>query len=374
MLVDTTDAQAELVLAAMRDVASAHGTESLSEQDRRGIEAAWSAIFVKAGVPDLEGLGSVIPTDLAAALSDTQLRVVSLQVLAVMAFVDARLDDAKLQLVLDYADALELDADYVHGLRAILENNVKWAAQDMIRDNVASIPGMTWDPEHPYAPFLPYQGAGADPALTERYDGLADLAADSFGRAFHEHYRRNGFAFPGQPTAMTEVWATPHDSLHVLSGYSTSAQGELLVAAFTGAMMKGGPDMMESHVIPTILIYHMGISINKGLNKGDRDHLADDPSWRETFAGNVHLGLDPAKLWVAWDRGQAMTEDVYRPAPPWSFWDLTAVPVAELQERFAIAPLAAADAASTDDQIDRSAYLRPGEPLPELGHQRIADH
>ena len=28
--------------------------------------------------------------------------------------------------------------------------------------------------------------------------------------------------------------------------------------------------MMESHVLPTILIYHMGIDINKGANAGDR--------------------------------------------------------------------------------------------------------
>ena len=34
---------------------------------------------------------------------------------------------------------------------------------------------------------------------------------------------------------MAEAWATRHDSLHVLSGYSTSAAGQLLVAAFTGA-------------------------------------------------------------------------------------------------------------------------------------------
>jgi hypothetical protein len=49
-----------------------------------------------------------------------------------------------------------------------------------------------------------------------------------------------------------------------------------------------------------------GIDINKGLNAGDRGRMAADPSWRNNYQGNVPLGLDAAKLWVAWDRGAAI--------------------------------------------------------------------
>ena len=68
---------------------------------------------------------------------------------------------------------------------------------------------------------------------------------------------------------------------------------------------------MESHIVPTILIYHLGIDINKGLNAGDRDRMDSDPTWADNYDGNVHLGFDAEKLWVAWERGRAMTENVY---------------------------------------------------------------
>ena len=53
---------------------------------------------------------------------------------------------------------------------------------------------------------------------------------------------------------------------------------------------------MESHIIPTILIYHLGIDINKGLNAGDRSRMDADPNWADNYDGNVHLGLDAEKL------------------------------------------------------------------------------
>ncbi len=180
----------------------------------------------------------------------------------------------------------------------------------------------------PVRPFLPYH----DDALDEVLASLADLAQGTFGRAFFDHYQTNGYVFPGRRWAVADAWATPHDSLHVLSGYSTSAQGELLVAAFTGGVLRRDVDLMESHVIPTILIYHLGIDINKGLNAGDQARMAADPSWRDNYDGNVHLGLDVEKLWVAWDRGRTTRQDVY--SGHWNFWAHTTTPLTELRERW----------------------------------------
>jgi hypothetical protein len=232
----------------------------------------------------------------------------------------------------------------------------------MIRANVATIPGVPWDPADPYAAFLPYEGPSLDDVLAQRYDHLGQLDDGTFGRAFFDHYRSNGYGFPGRTFALVESWATPHDSLHVLSGYSTSALGELLVAAFTGGMLRHDVDPMESHILPTILIYHLGIDINKGLNAGDRARIAADPSWRDTYDGNVHLGLDAEKLWVAWERGRAMSEDVY--SGHWSFWDHVERPLEELRSQWAIPPLDPALAAVPDDQVRRVDFVRDGLPEP----------
>lgn len=376
MIIDATYEQALAVARAMHDVASARETEPLSLADHLGIESAFRTVFGRAEHLDVDALAPIAPADLATALGEQNgLRLDAVRVLAVMALVDGVVDQAKLQLVVEDATALGVQADFVRAIHELCVDHIRWVALDQIRENVATIPGLPWIPDDPYKPFLPYGGDGEDPELTARYRSLGELPDGTFGRAFFEHYTRNGFQFPGEQYAMNEVWATPHDSLHVLSGYSTSAQGELLVATFTGAQFRPprNVDMMESHVLPTILIYHMGIVINKGLNGGDRERFAADPSWRDNFSGNVHLGLDPAKLWKAWERGQVMSVDAYDPA--WDFWSLTDDTVDGLRDRYGIPPLDPADAALADDAIRRHDFDRPGQsPLPAKSGEGISDH
>lgn len=374
MFASTTNEQAHLIAGAMLAVASAGGTEALSSADRAGISSGYRMVFGGEQALDPDRLEAVSPVDLAAAIDADDLRLDVVRVLAVMALVDGVVDQRKLEEVVAYAAALGVQQDFVRAVHELCEDHVAWVAFDEIRHNVETIPGMPWQPDDPYAQFMPYAGDGADPELAERYQQLGELPPGTFGRAFHDHYTNNGFAFAGDPLAVNEVWATAHDSLHVLSGYGTSAQGELLVAAFTGAQLRPprDGDPMESHVLPTILIYHLGIVLNKGLNSGDRERAAADPSWRDNYAGNVHLGLDPTKLWVAWERGGAMSQDLYDPA--WSFWDLVEVPVDELRERYTIPPLALEHAAVADDEVDRSQFERPGEPPPpRISGEHVAE-
>jgi hypothetical protein len=372
MIVSATPAEVTAVLAAMRMVASADNTLPLSVADARGISSASDTVFGHPGAVDVDALPTISPEQLSTVLSRKELRLNAIRILSVMALDDGVIEDVKLDLVGRYAAALDVHADFVTAIAALLANDIAWAAFDEIRHNVATIPGMPWDPEDPYGAFLPYGGDHADPELHARYESLSDFPVGTLGLAFFEHYRDNGYAFPGDPLALNETWATPHDSLHVLSGYSTSAQGELLVAAFTGAAKRGNTDLMESHIIPTILIYHMGIDINKGLNAGDRERIAADPSWRDNYQGNVHLGLDLAKLWVAWDRGAATTEDLY--SGHWDLWSVAGTQVADLRLRYGITPLAVADAAVPDDDVRRRDFERPGlPPPPHVSEVAIAD-
>ena len=259
---------------------------------------------------DLDHLAPIASTDLVPIIDDPAM---GLDLVRVLALLDGVVEQAKLELVIDVASALHVHAEFVDAIQQLVRDHVYWVADDTIRANVATIPGLPWLPHDPYGPFMPYAGDALDPTLTGRYERLTDLDDSTFGRAFHDHYQRNGYAFPGAENAIAEVWATAHDSLQVLSGYSTSAQGELLVAAFTGGALRPGTDFMESHILPTILIYHLGIDINKGLNAGDRARMQADPSWRDNYDGNVHLGLDAEKLWVAWDGGRDVRGPVLGP-------------------------------------------------------------
>ena len=111
----------------------------------------------------------------------------------------------------------------------------------------------------PTGPFLPY-GDAPDPELEVRYEALGELPAESFGRAFYDHFKRNSFAFPGNPAGLAEGFTTPHDSSHVLSGYSTSQAGEICVSTFIGAMHPDHP--MAAEVLPVLYSWHLGIKLN----------------------------------------------------------------------------------------------------------------
>jgi|GEM_PF-362072 len=350
------------VASALWTVATADGSTPLSRADRRGISSAMETVFGLEFDLDPDGLSGITSGELVDAVVDPGTRLDLVRVLAVLALLDGVVERDKLVRVIDVASALHVHAEFVDALHQLSLDHVGWVAHDMIRANVATIPGVPWVPTDPYAPFLPYGGDGRDPVLAGRFEHLAELEAGTLGRAFYDHYRLNGYAFAGRPEGLIDAWATPHDCLHVLSGYSTSAQGELLVAAFTGGMLAPPIDAMESHVLPTILIYHLGIDLNKGLNAGDRERLAADPSWADNYDGNVHLGLDAAKLWTAWQRGAAMTEDLY--SGHWDFWDHAATPVTKLRQAWGVAPLPPDLAALPDDAIDRSDFTRAGQPEP----------
>ena len=79
-------------------------------------------------------------------------------------------------------------------------------------------------------------------------------------RTFADFYAANGFAFPGVPESANQQFVVPHDSAHVLSGYDTSVQGEILVSAFTAGMHPD--DAVSAHVLPVIMVFHLGIPMN----------------------------------------------------------------------------------------------------------------
>ena len=364
---------ATAVAGAAFTVATAGGTLPLSQADRAAITSVLPTVFSSGEPVDVDKLEPVVSGDLVRVVEDPSTRLDLVRVLAVIALLDGVVEQRKLELVLDVASSLHVHAEFVDAIHQLALNHVRWVAYDQIRANVATIPGVPWVPDDPYAPFMPYRGGALDATLAQRYEHLGDLPPGTFGRAFYDHYATNRYEFPGAEFALVEAWATPHDSLHVLSGYSTSAQGELLVAAFTGGMLAPPIDFMESHILPTILIYHLGIDINKGLNAGDRERMIADPSWRDNYDGNVHLGLDAAKLWTAWQRGAAMTANLYD--GHWDFWSHVETPLDDLRNRYGVEPLDPALAAVDDQHVQRADFERPGiDPPPPISSIPITDH
>ena len=321
MLIQLTNDEALPVLGALRRVATAAGDRSLTMADRRALNAFERFVLRLDLVSDFEALPETTPPQLAAIIQRDDVRTHLVQFLVVMALVDGVIDEAKIPIVVDYAKALDVREDSVRQLAELGRGNLAWVRADVQRQNLLSITGQElgvsvdeW--------ILPYRGDHADPKLADRYRALGKLPNGTLGRTFYEFYQANRFPFPGEPQGLNERFASRHDTAHILSGYDTSPQGELLVSTFTAGMHPKEP--MSGHILPVIMSWHMGIELV---------HLA----------GSTTGQLDPEKFWFAWERGSEVTTDVF--ADTWDLWAAASEPLDNLRAEYHVPPLDSAHAA-----------------------------
>jgi hypothetical protein len=314
MHIDATPAEARTILAAMRSVAAAG--PAVTNADRASIVAAARYIFKITLPPDLAGLAPPQPDALKALAAKPALATEAVRFATVMAFVDGKLDNGKLEAVLALAATLGVEADFVHDIAEVAHGHLRAATAHMIRANLESITGKPWRSDgDAMAWFLPYKGANADPALARRFRALAGLPPDTFGHAFATFYLSQKYAFPGEEQALNFEFATPHDSSHLLAGYDTTPRGELLVSTFTAAMHR--KEAMSGHVLPVIFSWHLGIELNE-------------------VAASAKGALDPQEFWHAWARGERMQIDLF--GPDWDFWAATREPIEAVRAHIGITP------------------------------------
>lgn len=308
--------QSDAILGAMRQVAVA-SDHAITYADTVSILAAARYLLRRRDLTDIGLLPAVAPSDLVSAVgTDRALAGEAVKYLAVMALVDGSLEHRKLARVLDYARALDIEADYLTELvEAASSGHLAWATADMWRKNFDSVLGRSSVGLDPATWIRPYDGAGADPGLVARYEALGRLRQNTFGKALWDFDKRNGYPFPGDPQALNAGFGTPHDSTHVISGYDTSARGELLVSTFTAGMHPINP--MSGHILPVIFFFHFGEQLN------DVGHAGKG-------------GLDPDEFWRAWSRGAAMTVDIF--APGWNFWQWVEHDLDELRRAWNVTP------------------------------------
>lgn len=233
--------ESDAILGAMRQVALAGG-RPLSHADTASIKSGAHYLLRRRDLTDIGTLSAVAPIDLVGALKgDRDLAQEAVKYLAVMTLVDGTLDHAKLARVLEYARALDVEADYLTDLAEAASGHLAWAIADMKRKNLDSILSRSSDGLDLQTWVRPYLGDKADPSLVARYEALGKLPQDTFGKALWDFDKQNGYAFPGDPTALNATFGTPHDATHVISGYDTSARGEILVSTFTAGMHPVNP-------------------------------------------------------------------------------------------------------------------------------------
>jgi hypothetical protein len=306
--------ESDAILGAMRQVALAGG-HTISHADTASILAAGHYLLRRPELADISTLPAAEPADLVAVLKDRPIAEEALKYLAIMAMVDGALDHGKLKRVLEYSRALDIEADYLTDLVEAASGHLAWATADMWRKNFDSVLSRSSEGLDPNVWIRPYEGKNADPVLVGRYEALGKLPQNTFGKALWDFDKKNGYPLPGDPAALNAAFGTAHDSTHVISGYDTSARGELLVSTFTAGMHPINP--MSGHILPVIFFFHFGEQLN------DVGHAGKG-------------GLDPDEFWHAWARGEEMTVDIFD--PKWSVWDWVERDLEELRQAWNVTP------------------------------------
>jgi hypothetical protein len=308
--------ESDAILGAMRQVALAGG-RPLSEIDTASILGAAHYLLRRGDLGDLGTLPAIEPADLVGALKGKrELGQEAVKYLAVMALVDGALDSPKIARVLEYSRALDVEAAYLTELVEAASGHLDWVIADMTWRNIESIISGPWDRKRDAAAWLmPYTGDKADPALVARYEALSRLPSNSFGRAYWQFSKDNGYAFPGDPQALNSAFSTPHDSTHIISDYDASPRGEILVSTFTAAMHPIHP--MAGHILPVLFIGQLGIKFNE-------------------VARFTTGALDADEFWHAWARGDEMTVDIF--APDWDLWRWVEWDLEALRREFSVSP------------------------------------
>jgi len=298
--------QALAILAAMRAVAAPDGAPSAMAE--RSVGAAARYVFGDASLAGAAG-ATIAPDALATAAPEPEL--VS-RFLAVMALVDGIVDPVRVATAQAYADALRVEGRYLGELAALAAGEQAAALAEMTALNMESVTNAPWPGGDVNVWLRPYEHA-ADPALAARFAALGALGPETLGHALWAHFRHNGYGFPGEPNGLNAAFGLPHDTLHVLTGYNTRPDGEILVSTFTAAAHPVHP--MEGHILPVLVSWHVGARINN-------------------VAGDATGALDPAEFWHAWAAGAAAKVDTF--APGWDFWAIAGEDLRELRRRWVI--------------------------------------
>jgi hypothetical protein len=319
MLFAGASAETDATLRAMKHVATAGGAHPLSDADRIALQAAHTVVFGGEGALDPAALTDITPAQLADVVAPAN-REHAAAFLAVMATVDGVVDATRIDAAVAFVAAFGLDEPYLRDLGDLAERKLAEVRADVARRNVRSFTGA--DLDETLDEWIGVYREHPDPELHARFEALRATPVGTFGRAFADFYDANGFAFPGVPESANQAFVVPHDSAHVLSGYDTSVQGEVLVSTFTAGMHPD--DAIGAHVLPVIMVFHLGVPMND-------------------FAGSSTGALDPRKFWVAWSRGDQVSGDTL--SHGWDFWQYADQPLDAVRVAMGVPPLDPADAA-----------------------------
>lgn len=270
---------------------------------------------------DFTALPPISPKELADAMQRPSIGHQFIQGLVVLGIADGPPDPRYYEQAAAYTAALGVAAWELRMVRNLAEHHMMLFRLDMLRR--IHLRDMLADQVRRFGLGGLVQGVAGltglmeSPRIAARYRAWEALPPDSLGHAVWHHYRRNGFALPGEKGGFPEA-GLYHDFSHVLGGYGTRPAGEILVGAFTAGYRRNNP---------SFLILFVQLSFGAGVNVTP----LDQPDVHSTLA----LPGLADRLFEALERGAGMNTDL---SDGWAPWPLVQLPLDEARARLNVAP------------------------------------
>ena len=245
-------AELPVVLGALRTVAVAN--DRFSDGERAFLEAI---AHIHDTSLNVDTLAAATPADVARSVPDAHRRKRAVQLAIVLALVEGEPSTQTEAAVREFGEALGIEEPGMRVINEMTQRHTLLARFEMARRMRAGVRNI-----HGFPGFLrtalPFLGiGGTHPETSARYRALAACPEGTFGRALHQHFRENDFAFPGEKHGIPESMVF-HDVGHVLSGYGVDPEGEIRQAAFQAGFRRSDGFLF---LLFGVLQFHLGLRL-----------------------------------------------------------------------------------------------------------------
>jgi hypothetical protein len=272
------------------------------------------------------GAAGIAPaTDEQVAASTHAERLHAMHLLVVLELVEHPLRPEVASAVEGFAKRLDVSLELLRDARHLAHSHFVWTYLDLQRhswyeeETIKESLSGRW--RELVRSKLAYEGILADAAIANRWTGLRDCPAGSWGRGVADFYDRHGFPFPGERFGIYELGAR-HDWVHVLAGYDTTPQGELDVFAFIAASMDDERGLV-------LLAITLGLFQNGSIRHVAGRRIGNARSDALNDAGGV------TRFAEALRRGNSCATDVMGTVDLFALRD---EPLADVRSRFGVLP------------------------------------
>ncbi len=290
------------ILRALKTIAIADG--NFEARKRSFVETHQKEFGLESS---LDTLATITPDELAATLTDPELRLALVQRMVIVSLLDEEAHANEINELRHFAKTLGVTEPAIKQMEIAATNNAKRLAFDLLRHGfLARVFRNEWN-AHGLRGILRgvfAMSGGKNETLATKFRSLQQSPPGSLGARYSAYMEANRFPLPGEPKGAPEMLIF-HDIGHALTGYSTDVPGEMRMAGFEAGYMK---DDGFGVIALGLFGFHLGIALpNIAACRGGFDWNAVSEGYRLGLDLNVDL-----RNWDPWPYMHRAVEDVRR--------------------------------------------------------------